>query len=159
MYEMGILLLYNRGEAFSWTELVECTGMAPDTLQGPVGILLKAKILLLKDQVYTLNTDFKSKKVKINLNIAVKAEQKQESDQTHKTIEDDRKILIQAAIVRIMKTRKVLKHVALMQEVLTQLQPRFKPQVGDIKKGIDILLEKEYIERQDGQRDTYQYVA
>jgi cullin 1 len=162
---MGLLLMYNRALSYTWEELLEATGMNPDTLQGQVGILVKAKVLVATGAVgasgskYDLNVDFKSKKVRVNLNITVKSEQKQESDDTHKMIEEDRKILIQAAIVRIMKTRKVLKHVALMQEVIAQLQSRFKPQVPDIKKCIDILLEKEYIERQADQRDAYCYVA
>lgn len=42
---------------------------------------------------------------------------KQEMEQTRSAVDEDRKMYLQAAIVRIMKARKVLRHNALIQEV------------------------------------------
>ena len=83
-----------------------------------------------------------SKKLKVNLAVPIRAEVRQEVEETNKTVEADRAMLMQAAIVRIMKTRKQMKHVMLVQEVVQQLQSRFKPKIPDIKKAIDALLEK-----------------
>ena len=63
----------------------------------------------------------------------------------------------QAVIVRIMKGRKKLKHVHLVEEVINQVRNRFPPKISDIKKNIDALMEKDYIERLDN--DELAYIA
>ena len=54
-----------------------------------------------------------------------------------------------------MKSRKKQKHILLMQETLSQLATRFQPKPADIKKMIDQLIEKEYLERLDDEELGY----
>lgn len=165
MYQMGILLMFNLQDDYSLQVLKDSTKLDLGILVGNLQIFLKAKILICNgvneslDSKYSLNKEYRNKKIRMNLNVAIKPEIKQETEEAQKTVQEDRKILIQAAIVRIMKTRKSMKHALLISEVLSQLQQRFLPKVSDIKKSIDVLLEKEYIERQEGSRDVYSYIA
>lgn len=110
-----------------------------------------------KNHTFRLNPDFKSKKVRINLNLPLKSEQKKEADDTQKSINDDRSMFLNACIVRIMKARRKLSHVGLMQETVEQAQKRFNPDVRQIKRCIEELIEKEFIQRLDDK--TYEYLA
>ncbi len=64
---------------------------------------------------------------------------------------------VEAAIVRIMKARKSVTHLALVQEVLDHSKSRFSPNVGMIKQCIEQLIEKAYLEREGASQ--YNYVA
>jgi cullin 1 len=56
-----------------------------------------------------------------------------------------------------MKARKQMKHQQLVSECINQIRARFVPKVSDIKKCIEILLDKEYLERLDD--DNLGYLA
>lgn len=72
----------------------------------------------LEDEtVVRLNTEYTNKRTKFKISVAPQKEQQHETEQTHSAVEEDRKLYLQAAIVRIMKARKLLKHTMLIQEV------------------------------------------
>jgi cullin 3 len=74
-------------------------------------------------------------------------------------VENQRKNMIEASIVRIMKSRRTLDHANLVAEVTRQLGGRFKPTQQHIKKRIESLLEREYLERDKDDRRIYSYLA
>jgi len=168
-FQMAILLQYNCETSHTVQHLAEVTKLKMDILLQVLSHLMRSKLLicdsvaeasqLVAEHVLKLNLNYKSKKLRVNINKPVKTEQKQEQETTHRHIEEDRKMQIQAAIVRIMKMRKTLKHQNLISETIAQLTVRFKPRVPMIKKCIDTLIDKEYLERVDGEKDTYQYLA
>ncbi len=66
---------------------------------------------------------------------------------------------LQAAIVRIMKARMILRHNVLIQEVIGQSKARFVPPISLIKKCIEALIDKQYLEKTPNSTDEYSYVA
>ncbi len=98
---------------------------------------------------FTANPKFSSNMRKIRIPMA-------SLDSTHSTkrVEEDRTIAIEAAIVRIMKARKTLPHQQLIAEVLAQLA-FFKPNPRVIKKRIEALIDREYLERSEDNSNVY----
>lgn len=60
---------------------------------------------------------YTNKRTKLRITTALQKDTPQEIEQTVNSVEDDRKTYLQAAIVRIMKARKVLRHNQLVNEV------------------------------------------
>jgi hypothetical protein len=106
-----------------------------------------------------LFTEYRNKRQRVNINVPLRTEQKIEKESTSKAVDDDRKLEIQCCIVRVMKARKRLDHNALITETIEQLRHRFKPKVNLIKKGIDMLIEKEYMNRAEDDNGVYEYLA
>lgn len=108
------------------------------------------KELLNTDKFY-YNPKFTSKYVKIKIAAvttgANKLENQEERKATQKRIDDERGHAIEAAIVRIMKQRKELTHQQLMTETIQQLSQRFQPDINMIKRKIEALIDREYLDR------------
>jgi cullin 3 len=117
------------------------------------------KEMLDTDKFY-YNSKFTSKFVKIKIAAvtvgANKLENTEERKATQQRIDDERGHAVEAAIVRIMKQRKELSHQSLMTETIQQLSQRFQPDVNMIKRKIEALMDRDYIERgQDGSKPAY----
>ncbi|KAF2173429.1 hypothetical protein M409DRAFT_61841 [Zasmidium cellare ATCC 36951] len=112
---------------------------------------------------FSLNDDYLPKTVKIKVGVVSagnKVEGDRERKETEKRNNDSRGFVIEAAVVRIMKSRKELAHAQLLNETISVLSSRFKPDVNMIKKRIESLIEREYLERmEDAPVPSYKYVA
>ncbi|KAF9259154.1 winged helix DNA-binding domain-containing protein [Marasmius fiardii PR-910] len=62
-------------------------------------------------------------------------------------------------MVRIMKAKKEMAFELLVTETIDAVKKHFAPQVPMIKKRIDSLVEEEYLERSDTDRNVFRYLA
>ncbi|XP_039546576.1 cullin-2-like [Pimephales promelas] len=166
-YQMAVLLAFNNSETVSYKELQDSTQMNEKELQKTIKSLLDVKMIshdsekeeIEAESTFSLIMSFTSKRTKFKITTSMQKDTPQELEQTRSAVDEDRKMYLQAAIVRIMKARKILRHNALIQEVINQSKARFSPSISMIKKCIEVLIDKQYIERSQSSADEYSYVA
>ncbi|KAJ8396093.1 hypothetical protein AAFF_G00021660 [Aldrovandia affinis] len=166
-YQMAVLLAFNNGETVCYKELQDSTQMNEKELLKTTRSLLDVKMInhdsekedIEAESTFSLNMTFTSKRTKFKITTSMQKDTPQEMEQTRSAVDEDRKMYLQAAIVRIMKARKVLRHNMLIQEVINQSKARFNPSISMIKKCIEVLIDKQYIERSQNTADEYSYVA
>ena len=170
-HQMVVLLLFNDAERLSYEDIATATGIPESELKRVLQSLacVKGKNVLRKEpmsrdinakDVFSVNDAFSSKFVRVKIGMVVaQKETEVERGETRERVEEDRKPLIEAAIVRIMKARRVLSHNDVVTEVTRQLAARFNPSPALIKKRIESLIEREYLERDVVDRTLYRYVA
>ena len=74
------------------------------------------------------------------------------------TLKKDRARAIEAAIVRIMKRRRALHVQELYIECIEQLQRIFKPKIKEIENGVEELISRDFLEKDEKNPDLYIYV-
>lgn len=159
-YQMVILMLFSNKDKWTFEEIKQESDIPDKDLIRAIQSLAMAKTsqrILIKEpkakeiqssDVFTVNDGFTSKLIRVKINtISAKGESDPERQETRVKVDDDRKHEIEAAIVRIMKSRKKMQHNLLVTEVTNQLKSRFLPSPVVIKKRIESLIEREYLAR------------
>ncbi|CAK4609205.1 hypothetical protein AeMF1_020873 [Aphanomyces euteiches] len=157
------LLLFNTGETLTFEHLQESLNVSADIVKRILHSLSCGKFKLVKKtpenkniattDTFQANLTFASPMRKLRIPMA-----SLEESHNPKHVEEDRSIAIEAAIVRIMKARKTLQHQQLISEVLSQLA-FFRPNPKLIKRRIEALIDREYLERDPDSTTTYRYLA
>ncbi|KAG0053070.1 Cullin-3 [Gryganskiella cystojenkinii] len=168
-----VLLIFNDrpdDEVVSYTTIEQETGLPAENLKRTLQSVAcgKFKILIKEPKskeindtdTFKFNAAFTDKLSRIKIQtVASKVETAIELKETQEKVDDSRKHMAEAAIVRVMKNRKSLDHNNLVTEVISQLQGRFNPAPSMIKKRIEALIDREYLERAPGDRTIYNYLA
>ena len=167
LFQCVILMLFNESEKLTYGEIAEKSGMEEKELKRALQSLACAKIRILNkepksrdvndDDVFEVNTALNERLYRIKVNSIQVKETTEENKQTMERVFQDRQQQIDAAIVRVMKTRKTLTHALLMSELMAQL--KFPTKASDLKKRVESLIEREYLERDREDAQKYNYLA
>ncbi|EJD06564.1 ubiquitin ligase SCF complex subunit Cullin [Fomitiporia mediterranea MF3/22] len=171
---MVILLLFEDlqdGQFLTYEEIKKATDLPEPDLKRHLQSLACAKFKVLKkhppsrdvnpDDSFSFNSDFSAsmQRIKIStVSAAAKVEDPEERKETMDRIDQERGHQIDACIVRIMKNRRHMTHTDLINEVTRQLASRFAPQPLGIKKRIENLIDRDYLERCEDKK-SYNYLA
>ena len=169
-YLMCILLQFNDCDSRSYADIAEATEIPGPELKRGLQSLACAKFKILnkepkgrdvnEDDVFTFNADFSAKHLRFKVGtVTASKENEVEKQETRQKVDEDRKPQIDAALVRVMKSRKEMDHNALIAEVTKQLTARFVPHPNVIKKRIESLIEREFLERDKDNWRRYKYLA
>ena len=167
-YQMLVLLLFNNKNTWTFKEMLEATSIPREDLQVAALSMAHPKVKVMRkapntkdiqdSHKFQLNPKYQNPRAKIPIpTLNIKSNKPEIDDKNMEAIYRLRRHQMDAAIVRIMKARKTLKHPDLVTEVVKQLRGRFTPKPVDIKKRIANLIELEYLERDENDRQLYHY--
>ena len=170
-YQMCVLMLFNNADRLKYKEIEQAIQIPASDLKRCLQslALVKGKNVLgkdpmskdvLKNDYFFVNDNFSNRSYKVNIGTVIAQKQSEpENLETRRSVEEDRRPQIEAAIVRIMKSRKCLDHNNLVAEVTKQLQSLFSPNPTEIKKRIESLIEREFLERDESNQRLFRYLA
>ena len=204
-FQALVLLMFNAADAVPFRDIKARSGLEDGELRRTLQSLACGQVRVLRkepkgrdvgdDDVFHYNAEFKAPLIRIKINTIQMKETQQEADATNDRVMQDRLYQVDAAIVRIMKTRKTMQHQSLLTELFahlrfpakasvlhhrlpipppcstwktstfvtysrSRLRPTlFSPQAADIKRRIESLIDRDYLERDERDAQTYRYLV
>jgi len=163
-----VLLLFNSSNSLTSQQIGVQTGIPEADLHRTLQSLALHKYvkLLTKEpkirevadsDVFTFNAGFTHKMYRITVTQISPKEAQEEEAGVERRVFEDRQHEVDAAVVRIMKVNKSLSHQQLLAEVFSAM--RFPVTAADVKRRVESLLEREYLERDLERPSTYTYLA
>jgi hypothetical protein len=149
LFEMGLLQYH------IITSLEEGIISFPPDYQDTIDGLIKAKIITSDMKINYL---YNNKMTKISLFKLQSYRQKHIEEKLKSDSLLEHHVIIESAIVKIMKMKQTLDHQQLFLEVFEMTKDRFVLQQVDLKKVIDSLIDREYISRSTNM-NVYQYIC
>ncbi|THU61819.1 hypothetical protein C4D60_Mb07t27280 [Musa balbisiana] len=167
LFQAVVLMLFNDTQRLSLQDIKDSTGIDDRELRRTLQSLACGKVRVLQkipkgreiedEDSFVFNEEFTAPLYRIKVNAIQMKETVEENTSTTERVFQDRQYQVDAAIVRIMKTRKVLSHTLLITELFQQLKFPIKP--VDLKKRIESLIDREYLDRDKNNPQIYNYLA
>ncbi|XP_003366302.1 cullin-4B [Trichinella spiralis] len=167
LFQGIVLLLFNDSDQLSFKSIQQQTNIETVELRRTLQSLACGKFRVIQkvpkgkdvneNDTFIFNANFTSPMLRIKINQIQSKETNEENFMTVEQVNSNRVFSIDAAIVRILKTRKTISHSELMSEIVRQLQ--FSVQASDVKKRIENLIERRFISRDVKNSSNYNYIS
>ena len=173
---LPIFMLFNSSKSIDKNNLLMKTGLLEKTMDDRLIVCEKLQILLKKNDVYTVNENFKSEKPMHEL---PKINPKREGNAAPSTggvsggngatagtgdpevdeLKVKRQSILDATLVRIMKFRITMSYNDLMGDCTKLVINIFKPDVKMIRSRIESLMERGYMGRDEADPKILKYIS
>jgi len=173
-YQAVVLMLFNRKTEMTFSEIKEATNIPESELKESLKYMCNPKQkIVLKENAKTpeftpaekckIFAEFQNPNVKVNFIPA--ASDKPDLSKAGpggaatgaNQLSEERKNIMDAVVVRIMKARKTEKQNQLIEDVMKQVN-MFLPQPQWIKMRIESLIERDYLKRDEADRTKFIYL-
>ncbi|KAI4369570.1 hypothetical protein MLD38_017995 [Melastoma candidum] len=162
--QAAALLLFNSTNRLSYSEIMTQLNMTEDNVVGLLYSLscAKHKILIKEPAMKTISPtdyfEFNSKFTDKMASIKIPPPPVAKSKKATEGVNKDCRWTIDASIVRIMKSQKVMAQKELVKECVKELGHMFKPELKMIKKRIEGLMARYFLERDSQDPELLRYL-